>query len=154
MAVSCVPHCIAYAHAAKGKRVTGFTLLEILVVMMMMGLLAGMVLPRIQNIFTTYELSGQRKGLTITLHGLGYQAYTLGRELRLEGGHLTSGQENMDSLLAMPAGWKIRTNTPIIYAANGICNGGGLDLVDPLGGIEQYQLRSPLCRLERMEAAE
>lgn len=122
--------------------------------LLMTGLLAGMVLPRIQNIFTAYEQSEQRKSLMIALHRLGYQAYAMGRDLQLDGSHLRSGQKDMDNLLALPQGWKIRTSSTIVFSANGTCSGGRLDLLDPFGVVERFELRSPVCRLDRQEATE
>lgn len=125
-----------------------------LVVLMMTGLLAGMVLPRIHKVFTAYEQAEQRKSLMIVLHRLGYQAYAMGRDLQLEGNYLRSGQEDMSNLLALPQGWKIRTSSTIAFSANGTCSGGRLDLIDPFGMVEQFEVRAPVCRLDRLKEAE
>lgn len=132
----------------------GFTLLEMLVVLMMTGLIAGMVLPRIQKIFSAYEISEQRKNLTIALHGLGYKAYVLGRDLQLDSNHLSSGQGDMSNLLSIPQGWNVKTSHPIIFSANGTCSGGQLDIVDPWSMVERFKLHPPVCRLDRLEAEE
>ena len=122
----------------------GFTLVEILVVLVIAGLLAGIALPRLQSLARSMELSGQRKEIASQVEGLGYRAYTEGRALRLTA--LPDAKSELP--VQLPEGWRIVVAEPIEYGVNGACRGGKLTLVYPDETRQGYELRPPMCRME------
>jgi len=122
----------------------GFTLIEILVVLVIIGLIAGVATPRLYAISQRYEIAAQRKSLLVEIDSLGYRAYSSGQPVELNSLNAASAKS---AAIAIPRGWRIEVPQPIRYGFNGICSGGRLTLVGPDGFREELQLTPPLCKL-------
>lgn len=134
----------------------GFTLLEILVVLAIAGLLAGVVLPRLQKLAVGVEVESQRTEVKSAIEGLGYRAYATGKAIMLVDldPSRPRGSGGSAPHIAIPAGWQVRAMQPVHYAANGVCSGGRIVIADPSQGREAYRLAPPRCRLEPIELPE
>lgn len=120
----------------------GFTLLEMLVVLVIGGLLVSIAVPRFQAMLSSLDTAIQRDNVIASIEALGYQAYSEGRPIML-----TDTPSLLSSAVQLPPGWKIKVDRPIEYSFNGVCRGGGLTITTPDGVVEGYQLDAPLCRL-------
>ena len=118
----------------------GFTLLEMLVVLLIVGLLTSLGLPRLQRLAESLERANQRTSLIGQIEGLPYRAYASAREIILDGG--------ASPAIDIPANWQIKVAQPVRYSANGVCSGGRVSVRDPDGGEEVFTLKAPLCRIE------
>lgn len=122
---------------------SGFTLIEVLVVLVIAGLLAGVALPKLFLISQRYSLAADRDTFLTNLGNLGYSAYTQGKTMELT----SSSAENSSSpVLTVPNGWRIEVPKPIRFNFNGICSGGTLSLIGPDGTRENFQLTPPACQ--------
>ena len=127
-------------------RARGFTLIEILVVMVVIGLMAGIALPRLYDLAHRFEISAQRDKLLLDIGTLGYRAYQTGQAMQLgASGAVPAPGSAIAAPLTVPAGWRIATPQPIQYRFNGICSGGQLTLSNPDGQTETVTLNPPLC---------
>lgn len=127
--------------------VNGFTLIEILVVLVIMGLLAGMTLPRLYDASRRYEIAAQRDAILLEITNLNYRAYTAGQAIELLA---RNDQGNTAAYpFALPQHWRLEIPQAIRYSFNGICSGGRITLIDPDNQREDFQLAPPLCRVNR-----
>ena len=124
----------------------GFTLIEILVVLVIVGMMTSIALPRLTSLYSSVENSSQRNALRGQIEALGYMAYSSGRAIVLES-TIIGGDSPKASPLQLPEGWRIELAKPVRYASSGICTGGKLLIRDPQGGVETFELTPPLCRL-------
>ncbi len=132
---------------------TGFTLIEIIVVMVIVGLVTSIALPRLVTLYASVENSSQRTAIKDQIEGLGYLAYSAGKSIVLESSAESGGQLK-DYPLLLPAGWRIDLPMSLHFSSRGFCTGGKLIINDPDGGKEAFQLAPPLCRLEAIRGNE
>lgn len=122
----------------------GFTLLEMLVVLAIAGLLAGVALPNLSKMMERSRISTERQSILGNIENLGYWAYANGRPYML-----TSLDATSDAApFRVPAGWSLKATKPVAFAVNGVCSGGVIELSGPDQSSEQLLLKAPLCRIE------
>jgi len=61
----------------------GFTLVEVLVVLVLMGLVAGLALPNLQQMYLGVERRGHLEALVAELNAMGDKAYSQGAGFEL-----------------------------------------------------------------------
>ena len=122
------------------RRGDGFTLFEILVVLVVLALVAGTTMVQLTRMYTSFEESSQRDELARQISRLGVAVVNSGRGLVLEG-VLDSASE----LLNIPPQWQVIVPQPITYRYSGICHGGTV-LLELHGRRYPYELAPPYCR--------
>lgn len=122
----------------------GFTLIEMLVVLLVLGLLTAAVFPSMERMARSSQLKTERDAIVGRLGELGYEAYLSGKSIVLS-----------DSLSAvratypvdLPEGWVLRVDRPISFMFNGICGGGEVTLIAPDKVAERINLAPPSCEV-------
>jgi len=130
----------------------GYTLVELLMVMALLGLVAGLVVPRLGNWYASVQAAYQRDEVLRQLASLGYLAYRANREWVLNEWPLPNEKEAANPAaeappLVLPAGWRLRAERPLHYYRSGVCGGGVVTLETP---DETWRLKlvPPFCRPE------
>lgn len=123
----------------------GFTLVEILVVLVVIGLIAGVAMPNMVKMLQSTERASQRATLLGEIAGLGYRAYLTGQPLTL--GEAPAAGAKLQPPFQIPKGWQLETPQPITYNFNGICSGGKIILVSPDERRETFHLEPPRCKI-------
>lgn len=125
----------------------GFTLLELLFVMLVVGLITALITPNLGAMLAGVQRFTLRDAVVSDLAGLSFRAFSLGQSFELSEGKLDAPLRDGNPVLALPAGWQLRAETPIRFAFNGTCSGGTVDLVTPGGAVEGFLLHAPDCRI-------
>ncbi|WP_284195095.1 prepilin-type N-terminal cleavage/methylation domain-containing protein [Chitinimonas prasina] len=159
--VARVGHCLSRIAAGGVCRVRarpilrvgqGFTLVELLVVLCVVGLLSGMVFPNIKRYSEGLAFRFDRARVLHSLDSLSERVYRAGAGIKL----VTPESADMlykdgAPVLALPPDWQLTILTPVIMEFNGLCGGGSLQLKAPDGTVSQIRLKAPDCRAEVVE---
>lgn len=127
----------------------GFTLLELLVVMAVIGLMTALIAPNLQRLVGSLDRATRRDGLVADIAGLSYRAYVLGESFELGRDAQAHLLRDGNPVLAVPEGWQVSVREPIRFGFDGLCSGGQVTLRAPDGVVETLQLQAPECRLVR-----
>ena len=115
----------------------GFTLLELLVVLVLVGLAAGMVGSRFIELTERLQHRNEWQMLQQRVNGLPLEVQLTGRAMILPG-----------TGLILPSGWQLKANRPVRYLSNGVCLGGQLQLLYGDEIKRQIELFPPYCQWE------
>lgn len=136
----------------------GFTLLELLLVMVLLGFLASLVLPRLDQLYLRFLFWLDQDRIEREIAGLGARAYLEGKALRLATWPTPapapgSSARNTETegigepvRLALPEGWRVVVDPPILFRPDGACSGGSV-LIDSGDLRRSFRLEPPRCRL-------
>ena len=118
----------------------GFTLLELLIVLVLLGATAAIAVPGLQRTYEAVSRSGERAEVIRQIEGLPLLARAQGEAVSIEAGDVAG----LASRLTMPQGWRVAPVDPIRVRANGLCADAQVRVEGP-GIDEQWRLRAPGC---------
>ena len=122
----------------------GFTLLEMLVVLALIGVMAGLALPNFSRFLESFTNSSRWSGIEREIADLPYQVFSTGVALRLDAAAAAL------RIPAIPADWRVEVAAPILYRESGWCEGGRLAVVSAAGERRDYLLVAPACAASRV----
>lgn len=137
----------------------GFSLLELMVVLALVGLVAALAVPNLQRLYDSVTRATERDYILDQVSGLGVQAMQKGLNYVVLGTANAADQDNGEEVplsplgyerfpLDVPPGWRVRVDQPLLARANGVCLGGTLTLVPTEGAPIRIELQPPYCRLD------
>ena len=118
----------------------GFTLLEVLVVLVILASLSGVAVPRLWSLYDSSRAATERDEVLDQIRGLAHQAWSQGEAITFSGWPNGEGAEH----LALPEGWQVTSAQPLKFLASGVCLGGEVVLTRA-ERLYQYRLRAPYC---------
>ena len=136
---------------------SGFTLLEILMVVVFLGLMVGIAGPRLVNLYERVAFAYRESDVLRQITDLGVAALSRGKELRLatqpplppEPGQRPRPAPALrpaeEVKLSLPDGWRVIADPPIEYRFDGFCNGGRLAIIAGEHRTD-WRLDAPHCR--------
>lgn len=123
----------------------GFTMIELLVVFVILGLTSALVLPKFPAIYERFKGKAEEDKFYQSLSVLSLRAYTQQTELVLD-------EKTAGKLLDLPGSWQVTIDQPIIYKSNGVCLGGKVSL--SINAIDRdITLLPPYCDPSRAPLA-
>ncbi|PIP78740.1 MAG: hypothetical protein COW84_11170 [Gammaproteobacteria bacterium CG22_combo_CG10-13_8_21_14_all_40_8] len=123
----------------QATKITGFTILELIVVLFFFALISGLALPNLHSAYQSWQRKLVLNDLLLKISQLNREAINKNTTIKLD------DQKSLSDLpFQWPSEWEIKTEHPIIFFANGVCNGGVL-MLNNGNDSRQYQLAAPYC---------
>jgi prepilin-type N-terminal cleavage/methylation domain-containing protein len=123
---------------------SGFSLIELVVALAVIGLMLSFTLPRLSGWVDRFGFSNDEQRVTDSLAGLGEVARRAGRTLLLRSTARSVSSAD-GAIVDLPRGWTLTVEPPIVFRYDGICTGGTARITSP-GGERSYRLDPPFCR--------
>lgn len=146
---------------------SGYTLLEMLMVLILFAMIAGIAVPRLTTVYKSVKWSMEKDDVLARISSLGQAARNSGHgfvlfqypveaedsrstpvaaggnddpRIRITG---TTGKIPLD----LPEGWRLKADPPILYTSGGVCLGGNLIIMHDRMRFEAV-LRPPFGTIE------
>lgn len=121
----------------------GFTLLELLIVLALLGLTAAVVVPGLARTYDAIVRSGERADAIRALEGLPLGVRATGRELVLA----PADTRALADAAPMPEGWTVRLAEPLRIERTGVCHPARV-VVTGRESKETWRILSPTCGVD------
>ena len=130
---------------------TGFTLMELLVVLAIVALVGAVTVPNLSRLVASTALSTERQRILNQFASLGVEAMQRNRSFAVLGTDAEDSPPHPDEFepyrFPLPVGWEVRVEEPILVRANGVCGGGRVTLLHADAPPVEFELAPPLCRV-------
>ncbi len=117
----------------------GFSLLEMLVVLLLVSVMAALIAPRLATMVQAIACSGDRAEAARQIERLPLLARAGGHPFIIE-----AGEPVVAEGMQMPQGWKVTASTRVVIQANGVCMPAKVR-VEGGGVVEEWALAAPDC---------
>jgi general secretion pathway protein G len=114
-----------------------FTLLELLVVLSLIGLIAGVIAPRFSEFGDKLTFKNALLEVRQKINGLPLLALRSASPLQID---------DQGAPTKLPTDWRATANPPIVYQSNGSCLGGKVEIWQGKIKRASMHLQPPLCQ--------
>ena len=137
------------------SRRRGFTLLELLIVLALLGLATAVALPNLERLYAAATRTSERDRVLDQVAALGREAMLHGRAYVVFGNARAPGADEAARyagyetyVVDVPEGWRLEFDRPLLVRANGVCLGAALTLSHPEEAAVRVELAPPYCRVD------
>ena len=123
----------------------GYSLMELLVVLGLLALVTAIAMPNLVNLYRSFSGALELESIERQINGLGFKAYKNERQQVLKA--QSYDIENDFFEIALPEGWRIEVDQPLMYASNGACSGGSLKILYEDVLRKNVYLKPPYCQI-------
>ena len=130
----------------------GFTLIEVLIVMVVLSLLTAMVVPNLSKVVGSLEQDAQLDRIRLILSYIPDLARSKKNDLVLSSDFELSAIQTGEiySLPELPDGYHLSLEQNISYLANGFCS-GGVVIIQSNEETYRWELLAPHCSPTRLD---
>lgn len=121
----------------------GFSLIEVTIVLLMLGLLSAVVMPRMYQLYERLQYRYQVDQIVVALQSAGVQAFSRNEELDIA--------QYLNERQLIPQDWILITDGHLKVKANGVCLNGELELKTPRE-VARIQIQQPFCQVQVLDA--
>ena len=135
----------------------GFTLIELMVVLVLLGVLSMLAAPNLQRLYDSVTARSERSLIVDQFAAIGREAMLRGQAYRVRGtggddARVDDGSERAGDFqpypLQLPEGWAVRLDRPLLVRENGVCLGADVTLLHRGETAASLDLRAPFCRVD------
>jgi prepilin-type N-terminal cleavage/methylation domain-containing protein len=123
----------------------GFTLIEMMAVLTLAALMAGVAIPAMQRWFDSISERAQLTEISIQFQRLASRTALLSQTVAIDKATWTNKMGDGEAALALPEGWSVVSEKPVVFYHSGVCGGGVLDLSGPQQRRLQLQIAGVTC---------
>lgn len=127
------------------RSMRGFTLIEMMAVLTLAALMAGVAIPAMQRWFDSISERAQLTEISIQFQRLASRAALLSQTVAIDKTTWTNKMGDGEAALALPEGWSVVSEKPVVFYHSGVCGGGVLDLSGPQQRRLQLQIAGVSC---------
>jgi prepilin-type N-terminal cleavage/methylation domain-containing protein len=123
------------------RRARGFTLLELIVVLALLGMATALVAPQGFRMIASWRRATDVDAALGAMAALGAKAQQQGRRMEFPAGPVAAG-----AIAGLPDGWSVVLATPLVVEANGACGATRGELRSGTYS-RSFALQPPFCRI-------
>ena len=125
----------------------GFTLIEMTVVLVLLGLMSSMVIPSIQRWFDSVQERAQLTEVFTQLQRLASRAALNSETVYVSNSNWKNALSDDLPALSLPDGWNISKTDNVVFYHSGSCAHGKLELQSPDGKKLLIDISAPGCQI-------
>lgn len=125
---------------------SGYTLLEMVVVLLLTGFLLTIVIPNVQRLYDSMVIASDRKALQVAINGLSLYVQERGLPYTLSGLPDPTLLNDDYNILFLSKQARLRVVEPVFISAAGFCPFGGAVELHMQGRVYNAILKPPKCQ--------